>query len=225
MNYHIIVKDAVGPLLTPLPIAQLIKNLLNHSHSICSTKVHHHRSIVQTLNCRSLTGRGLGLHVHQHCEQQILLCWNVMEVSGFYKNCIERVLPGKSAVRLIECLVERQALVHAVCECVHEYSFLLLPALYPLHACIYSRWLDQVRGMLSPYDPSRRRRLLGCLSQICPRPVCPLAQTYTLCEVLALCENDGHSVCIRQIVAKLHDYVKANCFRKLLIHMEPKLDL
>jgi len=55
-----------------------------------------------------------------------------MEVSGFYKNCIERDLPGKSAVRLIVGLVERRALVHAVCECVHNYSILLVPALYLL---------------------------------------------------------------------------------------------
>jgi hypothetical protein len=225
VNYHIIVKDGVGPLLTPLPIARLVKTLLNHSRSMCSTKVHHHRSIVQTLHCRSLTGRQLGLRVHQHCEKQILLCWNVMEISGFYKNCIKRELPGMSAVLLIEGLVERQTLVHAVCECVRNYSFLLVPSLYPLNMCIYSQWLDQVRGMLYPDDSSRQRRLMRCLSHICPRPVGPLTQTYTLCDVLALCENDGQSVCIRHIFAKLHEYVQANGFHKILQHMEPKLGL
>jgi hypothetical protein len=123
MNYQIIVRGDVRPLLTPLPIAGLVRNLLDHRHSTCSNKVHH-RSIVQTLDCRSLTGRGLQLRVHQHHEGQILLCWNIMEVSGFYKHCIERNLQGKSAVQLIVGLVERQALVHAVCECVHNYSFL-----------------------------------------------------------------------------------------------------
>jgi hypothetical protein len=123
-NYHIIVKDGGWPLLTSLPVTQLVKNLLDHKRSLCSSRVHRHRSIVQTLNCRSLTGQGLRLRVHEHREEQILLCWNIMRVSGwFYKNFIERDRPGKYAVQLIEGFVERQTLVHAVCECVHNYSF------------------------------------------------------------------------------------------------------
>jgi hypothetical protein len=37
VNYHIIVKDGGGPLLTPLPIAHLVKKLLERRQSICSS--------------------------------------------------------------------------------------------------------------------------------------------------------------------------------------------
>jgi hypothetical protein len=140
-------------------------------------------------------------------------------------NCIERDLPGSGAIRLIEGLVERQALVHAVCECVQAFSFLLVPALCPLNVCIYSRWQDQVRALLHSTGPSRRRHLLQCLSHVCPRPVCPLTRTYSLCEVLAQCTKGGLSVGERQIIVKLQEYVRANSFHKLLKHLKPTLGL
>jgi hypothetical protein len=92
---------------------------------------------------------------------------------------------------------------------VHNYSIHLVPALYPLDLCIYTRWLDRVRVMLYPDDLSRQRRLLQGLSQVCPRPVCPRTRTYTLCAVPARCREHGQSVGERQNAIKLQEYVKA----------------
>ena len=53
-------------------------------------KIKKYISIVKKVNYRSLTGQELGLHVHQHLGTVTLLCWNIHNTTGCYKNFIVR---------------------------------------------------------------------------------------------------------------------------------------
>ena len=51
-------------------------------------------SIVDKLNCRSVTAQKLGVHVHTHLSARLYLCWNITCVIS-YRNCVERVFISK----------------------------------------------------------------------------------------------------------------------------------
>ena len=57
-------------------------------------------SIVDCLNCRSVTGLMPGLDIHRHSYYEIVLFWNTQPNTGCYKSCIVRY--G------VDCIVDNQ---------------------------------------------------------------------------------------------------------------------
>lgn len=191
LHYQIAVRGC-GPLLSPLPVHQLMLSLLNKKRKcsfMCLRKMHNHCSIVQSLNCRSITGRGLGLHVYQHSKDLILLCWNIIILTGFYKNCIERYISEEGVLPL-------------------------LPGLGLVHGCKLSVKSSYAFGM-ARYG-KKRCVLLQHLSRICPRPVSAFAVTMTIPDIVSCCSRKGHLINGRQISIKLSEFVRANGFQLML---------
>jgi hypothetical protein len=77
-------------------------------------------SIVKRLASRSLTGRTLGLHVHQHAGIKFHICWGIAAVSRTrYTNALERHVPILSDfIEIYQHL--RESDLDGLCECVFE---------------------------------------------------------------------------------------------------------
>jgi hypothetical protein len=102
-------------------------------------------SIVKRLASRSLTGRTLGLHVHQHAGFKIHICWGIAFGSRTgYTNALERYAPILSD--FIEIL---QHLRESDPDCLFECVFETLPGPETERGIPCARTVRYFRGRVS----------------------------------------------------------------------------
>jgi hypothetical protein len=86
------------------------------SSSVFRRKMKKTCSILDKLNCRSASGLDLGLDVHQHPYNMIILFWNTHNITGCYLNFIVRHAVDGHVQYQLNKLFKRGGPVGA-CEC------------------------------------------------------------------------------------------------------------
>ena len=83
-------------------------------------------SIVDLLNSRSVTGRLHGLEIHHHSRLQIVLCWNIHNITGCFGNCITRSIVDKHGENQLEntfrCTFGRAGGTKSYCKFTSSYG-------------------------------------------------------------------------------------------------------
>jgi hypothetical protein len=113
------------------------------SLSIFRRKMKNRTSILEKVNCHSVTGLDLGLDVYRHSGTLILLFWNTHNITGCYMNYIVRDASDAHIQYQVYKLFASGGLVGA-CRCCYPYVNYLVGE--HRKDCIYIRslgnWTD-----------------------------------------------------------------------------------
>ena len=160
-------------------------------------------SIVERVNYRSLTGQGLGLHVHVHLGSVILLCWNIHNTIGCYKNCIARDSAECNVSYQVWRMLRSRGL-DGLCRCCYSFAYALPgdrgePCIFMVNQeSVNHSLLDK---LYMSWDVS------GCL---CQCPDLSFLETSKMKAMISSCLKSSNMTLIKATFGKLSELSRVN---------------